>query len=136
MRRYRARISAPLLDRIDLQVDVPRVPLAELDAAAPPGEASAAVRSRVVAARNRQLERAGKPNVALSNREVERDCRLAERDRNLLERSLDRLGLSARAYHRILRVARTIADLAGADGIATPHLTEAIQYRRALALPR
>ena len=136
VRRYRARISPPLLDRIDLQVEVPRVPLAELNAAASAGEASAVVRTRVATARTRQLERAGKPNVALSNREVERDCRLAERDRELLERSLDRLGLSARACHRILRVARTIADLAGAERIATPHLTEAIQYRRALASPR
>jgi magnesium chelatase family protein len=68
----------------------------------------------------------------LNNREVQRDCALAPRDRELLERSLDRLGLSARAYHRILRVARTIADLAGAERIGTPQLTEAIQYRRAL----
>jgi magnesium chelatase family protein len=89
-----------------------------------------------MAARDRQLRRAGKPNVALDNREVQRDCALADADRDLLERSLDRLGLSARAYHRILRVARTIADLAGAAHISTPHLTEAIQYRRVLAPPR
>jgi magnesium chelatase family protein len=136
VRRYRARISAPLLDRIDLQVDVPRVPLAELGAQANAGESSAVVRGRVVAARERALQRAGKPNVALNNREVQRDCALADADRDLLERSLDRLGLSARAYHRILRVARTIADLAGAARIGTPHLTEAIQYRRVLAPPR
>jgi len=77
-----------------------------------------------------QLERAGKANAALNNREVQRDCTLTPADRSLLERSLDRLGLSARAYHRILRVARTIADLGNAERIATPHLTEAIQYRR------
>jgi magnesium chelatase family protein len=136
VRRYRARISAPLLDRIDLQVDVPRVPLADLGAQAAAGESSAIVRARVVAAREQALQRAGKPNVALNNREVQRDCTLADGDRNLLERSLDRLGLSARAYHRILRVARTIADLAGADRIGTPHLTEAIQYRRVLAPAR
>jgi magnesium chelatase family protein len=132
VRRYRARISAPLLDRIDLQIEVPRVPLAELDATASGGESTADVRRRVVAARDRQQARAGKPNVALDNREVQRDCTLAGRDRDLLVRSLDRLGLSARAYHRILRVARTIADLAGEESIRTPHLTEAIQYRRAL----
>jgi magnesium chelatase family protein len=132
VRRYRARISAPLLDRIDIQIEMPRVPLAELGAAGTAGECSAAVRARVTAARARQTERAGKPNAALSNRDMQRDCALVTRDRELLERLLDRLGLSARAYHRILRVARTIADLAGAERIDTPHLTEAIQYRRAL----
>jgi len=130
VRRYRARISAPLLDRIDLQIEVPRVSLNELGANAPGGESTADVRRRVVAARDRQQARAGKPNVALDNREVQRDCPLAGSDRDLLVRSLDRLGLSARAYHRILRVARTIADLAAEESIRTPHLTEAIQYRR------
>jgi magnesium chelatase family protein len=130
IRRYRARISGPLLDRIDLQVEVPRVPLAELGADGAAGESSATVRARVVVARDRQLDRAGKPNATLNNREVQRDCALTPTDRNLLERSLDRLGLSARAYHRILRVARTIADLGDAERIGTPHLTEAIQYRR------
>jgi magnesium chelatase family protein len=130
VRRYRARISAPLLDRIDLQIEVPRVSLNELGATAPGGESTADVRRRVVAARDRQQARAGKPNVALDNREVQRDCLLAGSDRDLLVRSLDRLGLSARAYHRILRVARTIADLAAEESIRTPHLTEAIQYRR------
>jgi magnesium chelatase family protein len=132
VRRYRARISAPLLDRIDLQIEMPRVPLAELGATAANGESSAIVRERVSAARDRQQRRAGRPNVALSNREVQRDCMLASADRELLERSLERLGLSARAYHRILRVARTIADLAGEESIRTAHLTEAIQYRRVI----
>ena len=130
IRRYRARVSAPLLDRIDLQVEMPRVPLAELGADGTISESSAMVRRRVVGARDRQFARAGKPNAALNNREVQRDCALSAPDRTLLERSLDRLGLSARAYHRILRVARTIADLDGAESIATVHLTEAIQYRR------
>jgi len=132
IRRYRARVSGPLLDRIDLQIAVPRVPLAELSGPATLGESSAVVRARVNAARERQLQRAGKANAGLSNREVLRDCALAAGDRQLLERALDQLGLSARAYHRILRVARSIADLDGSDAVRTAHLMEAIQYRRAL----
>lgn len=132
VRRYRARVSGPLLDRIDLQIAVPRVALVELGETAAGGESSAVVRERVVAARDRQLQRAGKANAQLSNREVARDCALAASDRALLERALDKLGLSARAYHRVLRVARSIADLDGAERVATAHLTEAIQYRRAL----
>ena len=132
IRRYRARVSGPLLDRIDIQIAVPRVALAELDGGAAAGESSAGVRARVIAARERQLRRAGKPNAALSNREVLRDCALAAGDRLLLERALDQLGLSARAYHRILRVARSIADLDASDAVGTAHLMEAIQYRRAL----
>src|SRR3984885_1993626 len=92
VRRYRGRVSGPLLDRIDLQVAVPRVPLADLAAPGAAGETSASVRGRVIAARERQLHRAGKPNSALSNREVLRDCSLAASDRTLLERALDKLG--------------------------------------------
>ncbi|WHZ19861.1 MAG: AAA+ ATPase superfamily protein YifB/ComM, associated with DNA recombination [Rhodanobacteraceae bacterium] len=129
--RYRGRISGPLLDRIDIMVDVPRIPLAELDAARKPDdENSATVRARVVAARAIAMQRAGKPNAALGTREIERDCALGDAERALLQRAMDRLGLSARAYHRVLRVARSIADLAGADRIAGEHLAEAIQYRR------
>lgn len=126
--RYTARLSGPLMDRIDLHVEVPRVPQAALRAASP-GEDSATVRARVVAARARQHARAGKINAWLGHREVEASCRLGADDQALLERAVDRLGLSARAYHRVLKVARTIADLDGAADIATAHLAEALGYR-------
>jgi magnesium chelatase family protein len=127
--RYRSRISGPLLDRIDLKLEVPRVNHAELRSSRP-GESSAVVRDRVVAARARQQTRAGKANAWLSNRETERDCGLGESEHVLLDRAVERLGLSARAYHRILRVARTIADLDSSPRIEGHHLSEAIQYRR------
>jgi len=127
--RYRARISGPLLDRIDLKLDVPRVNPAELRDAEG-GECSATVRARVIAARACQVQRAGKPNAWLGNREVERDCVLDPGGKKLLDRAVERLALSARAYHRTLRVARTIADLAQVPRIDAGHLSEAIQYRR------
>ncbi|HET6545977.1 MAG TPA: YifB family Mg chelatase-like AAA ATPase [Rhodanobacteraceae bacterium] len=127
--RYRTRLSGPLLDRIDLKIEVPRVPHTDLRGAAC-GESSAVVRTRVIAARARQTLRAGKPNAWLSNREAERDCPLHAREHALLDRAVERLGLSARAYHRILRVARSVADLAGDARIDATHLSEAIQYRR------
>jgi magnesium chelatase family protein len=130
VQRYRARVSGPLLDRLDLQLEVPRLPLAELAATGLPAETSAIVAARVAAARQRQLARAGRTNAQLQAHDVSRDCALDSRDRALLERAADALSLSARAYHRLLRVARTIADLAGAEQIVTAHLTEAIQYRR------
>ncbi|MGH8145784.1 MAG: YifB family Mg chelatase-like AAA ATPase [Rhodanobacteraceae bacterium] len=130
--RYRGRISGPLLDRIDLTVEVPRIPLAELDASRKPDdEDSACVRARVIAARSVAMQRAGNPNAMLTTREIERDCALGDAERSLLQRAMDKLGLSARAYHRVLRVARSIADLGGADRIGREHLAEAIQYRRA-----
>lgn len=128
--RYRGRISGPLLDRIDIQIEVPRVAAAELRPDSASGESSATVRARVEAARQRQLDRAGVANAALPQALTERDCRLAPRDRQLLERAIDQLHLSARASQRILRVARTIADLAGAEHIGSAHLAEAIGYRR------
>ena len=128
--RYRARISGPLLDRIDLHVQVPRLPPAELQGAAPAGESSAEVRARVVAARTRQLQRAGKLNAHLDPGETLRDCALASAEQALLEQAMERLQLSARSMHRILRVARSIADLAGSDGIERAHLAEAIGYRQ------
>jgi magnesium chelatase family protein len=128
--RYRARLSGPLLDRIDLHVEVPRVPKEMLRGDAPTGEDSASVGARVRAARGRALARAGKPNAALGPREIARDCRLDDAGQRIIEQAMERLGLSARAYHRILRVARSVADLNDAAAIAVPHLAEAIGYRR------
>ena len=129
IQRYRARISGPLLDRIDLHVDVPRLPPSALRADAPQSESSAEVRVRVESARAIQHARAGKPNAQLTQSETVATCRLTAHDEHLLERAIDTLQLSARSLHRILRVARTIADLAGSESIATSHLTEAIGYR-------
>ena len=129
--RYRARISGPLLDRIDLHVEVPRVPADQLNVPATDDlETSDQVRERVEAARALQLERAGKPNQALTPTELDRTCPLDEHVRRLMSQALQKLGLSARAYHRVIKVARTIADLVGSDGIETAHLSEAIGYRR------
>ena len=130
IRRYRGRISGPLLDRIDLHVEVPRLPPAELRPDAAEGEATEIVHARVQRARALQDARAGKPNARLGQAETSASCRLSDADHALLEQAVEQLQLSARSMHRIMRVARTIADLAGAPHIATPHLAEAIGYRR------
>jgi magnesium chelatase family protein len=127
--RYRSRISGPLLDRIDLHLEVPAVPQEDLSRRAD-GEASTAIRERVSAARERQLARQGKPNARLAPREIDRHCTPDAPGETLLKQAVSRLGLSARAYHRVLKVARTIADLAGHERIASVHVAEAIQYRR------
>ncbi len=130
--RYRSRVSGPLLDRIDIQVDVSAVEYQALASRAP-GEPSTAVRERVNQARRIQVERfqqAGyHANARMSARDVQRYCTLDAAGEQLLEAALSRLGLSARAYVRILKVSRTIADLAGAEEIQPPHIAEAIQYR-------
>ena len=128
--RYRAKISGPLLDRIDLQLFVPRVERAALTATGvPDAESSTVVRARVVAAHQRQIARAGKPNSRLSPREIERDCAVDAATRVLLESAMSRMGLSARGYHRVLKVARTIADICGVDDVAMAHVAEALRLR-------
>ncbi len=129
---YRSRLSGPLRDRIDLVVEVPAQP-AHVIADGPPGEASAAVRERVLAARRRQLDRYGaggpRDNGALRGNRVGAVCRPDAAGIRLLRRAVDRLCLSARGYHRVLKVARTIADLASADALGVEHVAEALQYR-------
>jgi magnesium chelatase family protein len=135
--RYQKRISGPLLDRIDIHVEVPRVDVEKLTADRL-GERSEAIRARVEAAREVQRERFAvgtvreSPllcNADMGPTEVRRICQLSEEGRGLVKAAMQQLGMSARAFHRILKLARTIADLADSERIETPHLAEAIQYR-------
>ncbi|BCB25271.1 ATP-dependent protease [Sulfurimicrobium lacus] len=127
--RYKSKISGPLLDRIDLQIEVPALPEHELTQKAE-GEPSAAIRARVEAAYRRQLARQGKTNARLTTKEIDALCQPDVAGMALLKQAISRLNLSARAYHRILKMARTIADLAGAEEILSSHIAEAVQYRR------
>ncbi len=129
VQRYRNRISGPLLERIDMHVEMPAVPRALLRRADPNTETSATVRTRVVAARARQDARQDALNSALQGKRLERHCRLDEVGHALLDTAMERLQLSARSYHRILRLARTIADLGGSESIEAPHVAEAVQLR-------
>lgn len=129
--RYRSKISGPLLDRIDMHLEVPRVSHDVLRRGAAEGEeSSATIRGRVILARNAALERSGKVNSALSAKEVIAYCELSQAGDKLLAQAMERFGLSNRAYHRILKLARTIADLAGSAHIDIAHLSEAISYRK------
>ena len=132
VQRYRQKISGPLLDRIDLHVPVAQLPLHELHQQpeqAPPRESSATIRQRVVNARTRQHQRQQACNAQLSIKEMERFCRLDDPQRQLLSQAIETLGLSARAYHRVIKVARTIADLADRETIAGEHIAEAVSLR-------
>jgi magnesium chelatase family protein len=127
--RYRNKLSGPLLDRIDLQIEVPALAAETLQQAAD-GESSATVRGRVTLARERQLARQGKANARLTTKEIDHCCQPEPAAAALLKTAVARLNLSARAYHRVLKVARTIADLADSDAIQAQHVAEAVQYRR------
>jgi magnesium chelatase family protein len=131
--RYRARLSGPLLDRIDVQVEVPVLPP---DALAGPsdGESSREVSQRVARAQNTQRSRQGVLNRALSGSTLENHCTPSAEAARLLHQAATQLHWSARAYHRVLRVARSVADLAGAETIDTAHVAEAIQYRRSVPM--
>jgi len=130
IQRYRGRISGPILDRIDMHVDVPALPMQELQRDKSAATSSAQLRQQVRAARERQLSRQGKPNAQLDNQELDHLCRPPDEARALLQRALDQLGLSTRAYHRILRLALTIADLENRAQPTLAHVAEAIAYRR------
>jgi magnesium chelatase family protein len=130
--RYQGKLSGPLLDRIDLHVEVPTLPPAQL-LATPPGESTAAIRERCIAARDRAHARQGKSNHALQGREIDTHALLDDAAAKFLNIAAARLGWSARSTHRALKVARTIADLAGAPSTQVAHVAEAVQYRRALA---
>jgi len=127
--RYRSRLSGPLLDRIDIHVEVPRLPWREL-AGAPEGECSAAIRARAVQRARFEGLPGVHSNAHMGAALVNRFCRTDAEGKRLLQMAVQRLGLSVRAYHRVLKLARTIADLAGEEHIAPPHIAEAIQYRQ------
>jgi magnesium chelatase family protein len=127
--RYRGRISGPLADRIDIKLEVPAPREAELVAPVA-GEPSSSIRSRVEKARRLQLERQGRPNALLGTKEIDRYCSTDREGDQLLRHALARLLLSARGYHRVLRVARSVADLSEKAAIGAEHIAEAIQYRR------
>ncbi|OYY91121.1 MAG: ATP-dependent protease [Polaromonas sp. 28-63-22] len=129
--RYQGKLSGPLLDRIDLHVEVGSLAADEL-VNAPPGEATAAIRVRVVRARDRATARQGSSNQALEGQAIDAQCHLDESAAKFLNTAAARLGWSGRGIHRCLKVARTIADLAGARTVQVTHVAEAVQYRRAL----
>jgi magnesium chelatase family protein len=135
IQRYRHRVSGPLLDRIDIQVEVLRPDIPVLDFRRGCGEATADIRHRVLAARALQLRRANKPNAQMQVVEIRRCCQLGTRERSLLEKASEQLKLSPRACHRVLKVARTIADLEGQEQLQSRHIAEAIAFRKPGMLP-
>ena len=133
MARYQGKLSGPLLDRIDLHVEVPAVTPVELMALRS-GEGSALIQQRCILARERALRRQGKTNQGLQSQEIDQQIRLDDAATQMLHVAATRLGWSARSTHRALKVARTIADLAGSETTALQHLAEAIQYRTKISV--
>ncbi|MGV2989952.1 YifB family Mg chelatase-like AAA ATPase [Vibrio sp. E150_011] len=127
--RYLGRLSGPLLDRFDMSIEIPLLPKGVLAEGGDRGESTTQVKARVMEARTKMVTRSGKANALLQSREIERYCHLAKSDAEFLENALHRLGLSIRAYHRIIKVARTIADLSNEPDIQRAHLAEALGYR-------
>jgi magnesium chelatase family protein len=127
--QYRGRISAPLLERLDIHLEVPRVDFSDFDGAALPHETSASVAARVTRARKIQLERQGRCNARLVDAQIDRICAPDKAGRTILDRAMKKLGFSARARQRILKVARTIADLNGDSTVGESHVGEAVTYR-------
>ena len=127
--RYLGRLSGPLLDRFDMSIEIPALPRGTLAEGGDRGEPSEVIQQRVFQARQVMLARGGKVNALLSTRELDKHCELTKADAQFLETALHQLGLSVRAYHRIIKVARTIADLAGKEQIERGHLAEALGYR-------
>lgn len=130
IRRYRQKVSGPLLDRIDLQIQVPANTKEVIEETGQRGESSETIKARVIKAQYRQLSRQGHLNAELSSQQLESICSLTEENRNLMAQAIERLNLSARAYHRSLKVARTIADLAGEKQITSAHLLEALSLKK------
>jgi magnesium chelatase family protein len=132
IQRYRAKISGPLMDRIDIHIDVPSVPFKDLTGVGQ-GESSSHIHQRVLAAKTIQEKRFHKTkihsNAMMNTRQIKRFCEIGDRSSALLEKAMEKFGLSARALSRILKISRTIADLAGSESIETAHVAEAIQYR-------
>ncbi|MDG2952078.1 ATP-binding protein [Bisgaard Taxon 10/6] len=127
--RYLNKLSGPFLDRFDLSIEVPLLPQGALQSKDERGETSTEVRSKILKVREIQLNRQGKVNAHLGSKEIDQFCQLTAADAVFLEQALNKLGLSVRAYHRILKVSRSIADLAGEERINRTHLAEALGYR-------
>jgi magnesium chelatase family protein len=129
IKRYRGRISGPLLDRIDLQIEIPALPLEELAPSTLPTETSETVLNRIIPAITKQHQRAAKLNARLNSRETQQYCALKPADHIFIKNTIEKFDITARSYHRILRVAKTIADLANSDLIETEHIMEALTFR-------
>jgi magnesium chelatase family protein len=127
--RYLSRLSGPFLDRFDLSVEIPLPPAGMLSNPAASSESSAEVRARVITTQERQWNRQNKLNARLENHEIKKFCAIEQNDAVWLEETLIKLGLSIRAWHRLLKVARTIADIQGFEQIKREHLLEALSYR-------